>query len=98
MDIFTQDVIPLTFTRIRANALVTGLTVSVTVKDAASGAVILTATSCPEITPGAGVYTFNWTHGLNQNTLMIATYTVTGGQIYSEYFYFTVGDPTGHAA
>jgi hypothetical protein len=86
MDIYSSltQTIPLSFSRIRANALVTGLTVTVVVKNAASNATLLASTSVPEVAVGAGIYTYNWTHGLTQDTECMIVYTV-GSSEYTEY-------------
>lgn len=85
MDIYSfSSIIPLSFTRVRAGVLVTGLTVTVTVKNAATGASLLASTSVPEALAGSGIYTYNWTHGLSQDTECLVTFSV-GGSPYSEY-------------
>lgn len=84
MDIYNLvDTIPLSFSRVRNNALVSGLTVTVSVKNAATGTALLTSTSCPEVSVGSGIYTYNWTHGLKTDTIVLVTYTV-GTSIYTE--------------
>lgn len=95
MEIYQQiDVIPLSFSRVRNNALVSGLTVTVVVKSAKTGTVLLASTSVPELGV-SGIYTYNWTHGLTADTECIAVYTV-GTLIYTEYF--LVSNYTGSRA
>lgn len=88
MDVYSeQDVIPLSFSRYRNGALVSGLTVNVTVTDAATGSVLLGSTSVPEVA-SSGIYTYNWTHGLTADTECLVTYTV-GTVLYQEFFLIT---------
>lgn len=85
MDIYSLiDVVPLSFSRVRNNALSTGLTVTAVVTNAVTNAVLLASTSLPEIAVGAGIYNYNWAHGLNVNTECLITYTV-GTSKYMEY-------------
>lgn len=79
----TVDLIPLTFVRIRSGALVTGLTVSVKVTNAVTGATLLSTTAMSEVTPG--FYAYTWTHGLTLFTECTAVYSV-GGLVYAETF------------
>ena len=86
MDFYTnQDTIPLSFMRVRNNAPITGLVVTVVVKNAASGATLLSSTTLPEVVAGSGNYTYNWNHGINSIIECVATYT-TGSSVYVEYF------------
>lgn len=86
MDVYSLlDKVPLSFNRVRANAVVTGLTVTVVVKNAQTGATLLASTSVPEQGGATGIYTYLWTHGLTDQTECIATYTV-GSSIYTEFF------------
>ena len=78
------DQIPLTFARVRNNARVSGLTVSVTVLNSSTGATLLASTSLPEA-GSSGLYHFMWTHGIFAPTECLAVYTV-GAQTYQEYF------------
>lgn len=89
MDIYSlTDSIPLSFSRIRNNALITGLTVTVVVTNAKTNAVLLASTSCPEIAVGAGIYTFNWSHGQNSDTECLVSFTV-GTQKFNEFILIT---------
>ena len=90
------DIIPLSFSRVKNNALVSGLTVTVTVKNGKTGATLLAATSCPEITSGAGIYTYNWTHGLIEPTECLVEFSVNG-HIYSEFVIVTNSSGIGTA-
>lgn len=84
MDIYSAtDTVPLSFSRVRNNALVSGLSVSVAVKDAKTGAVLLASTTCPEVAASSGIYTYSWTHGLTSDTICLVTYSV-GATIYTE--------------
>ena len=86
MDFYTeQDTIPLSFMRVRNNTPVTGLTVTVVVKNASTGATLLSSTTIPEVGTGSGNYTYNWTHGVSSIIECVATYT-TGSSVYTEYF------------
>lgn len=96
MDIYSlETVIPLSYARVRNNALVSGLTVTVVVKNALTAATILSSTSVPEIS-SSGIYTFNWTHGQTADVECLATYTV-GSATYQEYFLIS-NDATGGRA
>ena len=84
MNLYQTDApIPLFFQRIRNNALVTGLSVTVVVKNALTGATLLSSTALTEVTPG--YYAFNWNHSLTAETDCVATYTV-GGTNYLDPF------------
>jgi len=94
MDIYNlTDTILLSFSQIRSNAKVTGLTVTVTVTNAKTNAVLLASTNAPEISTGAGVYTYNWSHGLKFDTECLITYTA-GALNYFEYIFVST-DLTG---
>jgi hypothetical protein len=77
------DNIPLCYTRIRNGAVVTGLTVTVTVQNALTGATLLASTALTEVTPG--LYSYNWVAGITTQTECIATYSTSGG-IFKEAF------------
>lgn len=75
------DAIPLYFQRVRNGVPVTGLTVTVSVSNAATGASLLALTSLTEVTPG--LYSYVWTPGISTQTECISTYT-TGGLQFKE--------------
>lgn len=79
----TLDIVPLAFMRILNGAAVTGLSVTVVVKNIRSGAVLLSSTALTEVV--AGVYSYSWTHGQTASTECVAQYTV-GGVSYFENF------------
>lgn len=82
MDIYSlTDQIPVSYSRARNNALVTGLTVTAVITNAKTGVTLLASTSLPEVSVGAGIYTYNWTHGLTQDTECLITYTVGTSKI-----------------
>lgn len=85
MDIYSlTDTIPLSFSRVRNSALVTGLTVTVVVTNATTNAVLLASTSMPEVAVGAGVYTYSWVHGVRQDTICLVTYTIGTSKYYEQ--------------
>lgn len=86
---FLRDSVPLTFIRIRLGQVVNGLTVSVVVKNARTGATLLASTNVPETAAGNGIYTYNWSHNLKDETECAAFYTVSGNT-YCDVF--TIGD------
>lgn len=90
------DQIPLTFQRMLNGAPVSGLTVTVVVKDATTGTVIRSSVSCPEVVASSGIYTYNWSHGLTQPTSCLAIYTVNGKQ-FSEAFEVVANEGGGRA-
>ena len=77
------DSIPLFFERIRAGGLVTGLSVTVVVINAATGATLLASTALTEITPGH--YEYVWNHGITVQTECVASYVV-GGIAFKDTF------------
>lgn len=94
MDIYAlQDKIPLSYSRVNLNTIVTGLTVTVVVKSADTGATLLASTSVPEVLAGSGIYTYEWVHGLTVDTPCIAIYTA-GGIILEEFFLITYNSPS----
>lgn len=84
-----EDTIPLSFSRVRAGTIVSGLTVTVVVKNAATGATLLSSHSVPEVLAGSGIYSYSWAHGLSADTECLVTFTV-GSQIYSEHLFITI--------
>ncbi len=89
MDVYNfVDFVPLSFSRNTGSSLVSGLTVSVTVKNAKTNASLLSSTSVPEISSGAGIYTYNWAHGLTTDTECLVTFTV-GSSIFTEFILIT---------
>jgi len=91
-----NDVIPLSFSRVRAGSVISGLSVTVDVKNAKTGAVLLSSTSAPEV-GSTGIYTYNWTHGLTQDTECLVTYTVDGSK-YVEYILISASGTGGRTA
>jgi hypothetical protein len=92
MDIYTiPHVVPLSYTKVVANAPVSGLSVTVKVVNAVTNATLLSSTPAPEVATGAGVYTYNWTSGLTADTLCQVTYTVGSTTVYKEFIYITLG-------
>ena len=75
------DSIPLYFQRVRYGVPVTGLSVTVSVVSAATGATLLATTTLTEVTPG--LYSYVWVPGISVQTECIATYT-TGGVQFKE--------------
>ena len=80
----TIDQVTLGYVRILSTGNVSGLSVSVVVKNAITQSVLLASTACPEVGT-TGVYVYNWTHGLTVTTKCIAVYTV-GSNVYEEFF------------
>lgn len=97
MDIYQYiDTIPLSFQRLRAGAVATGLTVAVSVVNAKTGATLLASVSVPEVVAGSGIYTYNWTPGIFVDTECLVTFVVNG-QKYSEFILITNGGTGGRA-
>lgn len=97
MDIYNlNDVIPLGFSRVRNNVLISGLTVTVTVKNAQTGASLLSSTSVPELGV-TGIYNYDWTHGLTATTQCLVTFTV-GSSIYNEFILISEDEAGGRTS
>jgi len=90
------DIIPLSFQQIRNGTPVSGLSVSVVVKNASNGATLLASTLLPESAAGSGMYNYNWSHGIQSQTVCNAIYTISGKQ-FTEIFLITNLDG-GHTA
>jgi hypothetical protein len=79
------DVIPLSFTRNLGSGPITGLTVSATVTNAKTGAVLLASTNLNETVSGNGIYTYLWTPTVTSKTECVITYNIGGTQSFTEY-------------
>ena len=77
------DSIPLSFVRIKNGLAITGLSVTVSVQATLTGATLLSTTTLTEVT--AGLYVYNWNHGILSTTECVATYTVSG-LVFKEFF------------
>ena len=86
MDVYSlTDTIPLSFSRIRNSALVSGLTVTVTVVNVKTNATLLASTLMPEVST-SGIYVYNWTHGQAQDTECLIKYSVGTNNYYEQIF------------
>ena len=91
------DTIPLSFSRNYGSGAVTGLSPTVVVKNAKTGATLLASTAMTETISGNGIYTYNWaTTGLFSKTECVVTYTV-GSTQFSEYLTISDTELTGRA-
>ncbi len=87
----STDTIPLFYIQMRNGAPVTGLTVSVSVVNALTGATLLASTNLPEVIVGSGLYAYAWSNtGVTVETECVATYAVAGYQ-YKENFTIDTG-------
>lgn len=91
MEIYSfYDQIPFSYSREINGTLVSGLTVSVTVTNAKTGATLLATTAMPEVGT-TGNYTYNWTHGITTPTECLVTYSITGKPNRHQYILISNG-------
>lgn len=97
MDIYNlNDTVPLSYSRVRNGQTVSGLTVTATVVNSKTNATLLPSVALPETAANSGVYFYNWTHGLLQDTECTVTYTVSG-QRYLEKIFISQTSAGGRA-
>lgn len=74
-ELSVDTIIPLSILLMKADAsLEAGLSVFVKVINASTGATVLASTAMTEI--ATGHYRYNWTHGLNAKTSLMAVYNI----------------------
>lgn len=91
------DTIPLSFVRDLGAGRVSGLSLTVQVKNASTGAVMLASSTMTESPSGSGIYLYAWTPNLNSKTSCLVLYTVGGVQTFEEYITLTDEDSNARA-